>query len=76
MDDVLASIGAGLDLFDVSGFSLKLSYDGRFGDHTETHAGSAKLRMASERFGEARGLSLHSSQLVDRIIASAKIVVR
>ena len=46
MDNVLASIGAGLDLFDASGFSLNLSYDGRFGDHTEAHAGSAKLRMA------------------------------
>ena len=45
-DDVLAGIAAGLDIFDVSGLSLNLSYDGKFGDHTEAHAGSAKLRMA------------------------------
>ena len=45
-DDVLAGIAAGLDIFDASGLSFNLSYDGKFGDHTEAHAGSAKLRMA------------------------------
>ena len=46
LDDVLATIGAGIDVFDASGLSLNLSYEGRFGDHTETHAGAAKLRIA------------------------------
>jgi uncharacterized protein with beta-barrel porin domain len=46
-DDVLADIGVGVDVYATeSGFSVNLGYDGKFGDTTETHAGSAKLRVA------------------------------
>jgi hypothetical protein len=45
-DDVLADIGAGLDLYAIdAGLSVTLGYDGKLGESTAAHAGSAKLRM-------------------------------
>jgi hypothetical protein len=46
-DDVMADIGLGVDVYaTASGFSVNIGYDGKFGDISETHAGTAKLRMA------------------------------
>jgi uncharacterized protein with beta-barrel porin domain len=45
-DDAFAEISAGIDLFGTSGLSLNLAYDGLFGDHTASHAATARLRMA------------------------------
>jgi uncharacterized protein with beta-barrel porin domain len=45
-DDVLADIGAGLDVFaNAAGLSVNLNYDGKLGDNTSSHAASVKLRM-------------------------------
>ena len=45
-DNAFAEVTTGIDLFGTSGLSLNLAYDGLFGDHTASHAGSARLRMA------------------------------
>jgi uncharacterized protein with beta-barrel porin domain len=45
-DDVLADIGAGLDVFaNAAGLSVNLNYDGKLGDNTSSHAAGVKLRM-------------------------------
>ncbi len=45
-DDLFADLSAGIDVFASSGLSVNMAYDGRFGDHTTSHAASAKLRVA------------------------------
>ena len=44
-DDVLANIGAGVDVIGVRGASLRLYYDGRFGDTVAEHAGGIKASL-------------------------------
>jgi outer membrane autotransporter protein len=41
-DDVVGNVGAGIDVIGVGGASLRLYYDGRFGDTVEEHAGGIK----------------------------------
>ena len=45
-DDAFAEVTTGIDLFGASGLSVNLAYDGLFGDHTASHAATARLRMA------------------------------
>lgn len=45
VDDLTADIGAGLDIITASGVTLRLQYDGRFGDHTQQNSGSAKVSV-------------------------------
>lgn len=45
VDDVVADVGGGLDMIDAMGRVLRLQYDGRFGDETRQHSGSAKLSL-------------------------------
>ena len=42
-DKTYAEVGAGLVMFPRSGVSMKLNYDGRFSESTESHSGSAKV---------------------------------
>ena len=44
-DDVLANIGAGLDVIGSEGASFRLYYEGRFGDTVEQHAGGIKASL-------------------------------
>ncbi|MGH8723139.1 MAG: autotransporter outer membrane beta-barrel domain-containing protein, partial [Burkholderiales bacterium] len=44
-DDVLANIGAGVDVIGVEGASFRLYYEGRFGDLVEQHAGGIKATL-------------------------------
>ena len=44
-DDVVADFSAGLDVISVDGASLRLYYDGRFGDLIEEHAGGIKASL-------------------------------
>jgi hypothetical protein len=46
IDNVLADISAGLELLDLRGASLKLFYDGRFGDTIQENAAGAKATVA------------------------------
>ena len=41
-DDVVADVSAGVDVIGAGGASLRLYYDGRFGDTVEEHAGGIK----------------------------------
>lgn len=45
VDDVVADVGAGVDLFSPSGMVLRLQYDGRFGEETREHGGTAKFSV-------------------------------
>lgn len=45
VDDVVADVGAGVDFIGSSGTALRLQYDGRFGETTTQHGGSAKLSV-------------------------------
>lgn len=45
IDDVTANIAAGLDLISPSDSTLRLQYDGQFGDTIQQHIGSAKLSV-------------------------------
>lgn len=45
IDDVTANIAAGLDLIAPSDTTLRLQYDGQFGDTVQQHVGSAKLSV-------------------------------
>lgn len=44
-DDVFLDVSAGLDVIAIDGLTVKVNYDGRFAEHTEIHAGGAKLGM-------------------------------
>ncbi len=44
-DDVLANIGAGVDVIGAEGASFRLYYEGRFGDTVEQHAGGIKANL-------------------------------
>jgi hypothetical protein len=44
-DDVVADVSAGLDVIGAGGASLRLYYDGRFGDTVEEHAGGIKASL-------------------------------
>lgn len=44
-DDVLADIGAGVQLFSTDGINLRFNYDGKFGDNTEVHGVDAKVTV-------------------------------
>jgi uncharacterized protein with beta-barrel porin domain len=41
-DDVLGNVGAGVDVIGVGGASLRLYYEGQFGDLVEQHGGGVK----------------------------------
>jgi autotransporter-associated beta strand protein len=45
LDGVLANIGAGLDVLMDDATTLRLSYDGTFGDTTESHAGGIRAEF-------------------------------
>jgi uncharacterized protein with beta-barrel porin domain len=45
VDTTVADLSAGVDLISSSGMALRLQYDGRFGEETELHAGTAKLSV-------------------------------
>lgn len=45
IDEVTADVAAGLDLITPSDTTLRLQYDGQFGDTVEQHIGSAKLSI-------------------------------
>jgi hypothetical protein len=44
-DDVVADVSAGVDVIGSRGASLRLYYDGRFGDTVEKHAGGIKASL-------------------------------
>lgn len=44
-DDVLGTVGAGLDVIGTEGASFRLYYEGRFGDLVEQHAGGIKASL-------------------------------
>ncbi len=45
IDDLTANVAAGLDLISPSDTTLRLQYDGQFGDTAQQHIGSAKLSV-------------------------------
>ena len=45
IDDVVADVSAGVEVLSAGGASLKLFYDGRFGDTIEENAGGAKATV-------------------------------
>ena len=45
VDKVVADLAAGIDLIGSEGMVLRLQYDGRFGEDTEQHSGTAKLSV-------------------------------
>jgi uncharacterized protein with beta-barrel porin domain len=45
IDDIVAEVGAGLDLVTSGDTALRLGYEGQFGDTTTQHTGSAKLSV-------------------------------
>jgi uncharacterized protein YhjY with autotransporter beta-barrel domain len=45
IDPVTLDVGAGLDVFSKSALSLKLSYEGRYGQTTKTHTGGFKAAV-------------------------------
>lgn len=45
VDDIVADIGAGVDFISGAGTVLRLQYDGRFGETTEQHGGTAKISV-------------------------------
>jgi uncharacterized protein with beta-barrel porin domain len=46
LDQTLAEVSAGFDVWQGNNFSLRLSYDGRFGSHTTNNGGALELRAA------------------------------
>jgi hypothetical protein len=46
LDRTLAEVSTGFDVWQGSNFSLRLSYDGRFGSHTTDNGGALELRAA------------------------------
>jgi uncharacterized protein with beta-barrel porin domain len=46
LDQTLAEVSAGFDVWQGSNFSLRLSYDGRFGRHTTSNGGALEWRAA------------------------------
>ncbi|WP_343715314.1 hypothetical protein [Inquilinus sp.] len=42
IDDVVARIGAGVQLMTTAGMDIRLQYDGEFSDRTSSNAGSLK----------------------------------
>ena len=44
-DDVVADVSAGVDVIATDGATLKLFYDGRFGDLVEEHSAGAKTSL-------------------------------
>jgi len=46
LDQFVAEVSAGFNLWKDSRYSLQLSYDGRFGAHTFDNGGTFKLRTA------------------------------
>jgi hypothetical protein len=45
IDDVVADVSAGVEVLDLRGASVKLFYDGRFGDTIQENAGGAKASV-------------------------------
>jgi hypothetical protein len=45
IDDLVADLGLGVDFISGSGSVLRVQYDGRYGDQTELHGGSAKISV-------------------------------
>ena len=45
VDKVVADIAAGVDLIGADGLTLRLQYDGHFGENTDTHGGTIKLSV-------------------------------
>ena len=45
IDDVVANVSAGVEVLDLRGASLKLFYDGRFGDTIQESAAGAKASV-------------------------------
>jgi len=46
LDQSLAEVSAGFDVWQGNSFSLRLSYDGRFGSHTSANGGALEWRAA------------------------------
>ena len=44
-DTVFLDVSAGLDVLTVDGLEIKLTYDGRFSEDSEMHAGGAKVGL-------------------------------
>jgi outer membrane autotransporter protein len=44
-DDVFADLETGINLIGAKGLSLKLNYEGNFGEHTQIHSGGIKLSV-------------------------------
>ena len=45
IDDVVADVSAGVEVLDLRGASVKLFYDGRFGDTIQENAAGAKATV-------------------------------
>ena len=46
VDQTLAELSAGFNVWQDKGLSLEVSYDGRFGAHDSENGGAVKLRVA------------------------------
>jgi outer membrane autotransporter protein len=46
LDQTLAEVSTGFDVWKGKRYSLRLNYDGRFGSHTSDNGGALELRMA------------------------------
>jgi uncharacterized protein with beta-barrel porin domain len=46
LDQTLAELSAGFDVWQSGRYSVRLAYDGRFGAHTSENGGELKLRAA------------------------------
>ena len=46
LDQTLAEVSAGFDVWQGNNFNLRVSYDGRFGSHTTDNGGALELRAA------------------------------
>jgi uncharacterized protein with beta-barrel porin domain len=46
LDQTLAEVSAGFDVWQGNNFSLRLGHDGRFGSHTTDNGGALELRAA------------------------------
>ena len=42
-DNVFLDVSASLDVISIDGLTLKINYDDRLAEHTESHVGGAKL---------------------------------
>ena len=45
IDSVVVDVAAGIDFIGSDGLTLRLQYDGHFGEDTEQHGGTAKLNV-------------------------------